>query len=408
MAVPFELSTSDMLDLEFGVVSQRVFASLPFESNKRITLVWGYKLEGSRNGDGLALEVSTSDMLLRLEWWASASGTHYPSNRTNGFIFDHDMDVCFVSGTSAHSLKYSDVAQCTHRPVPQRRRMAAALKAANIMTQEDVHKEQWDLVRGLLGGEWVGTYEKREFKQGRLEEPKDKGDLHYIIKFPEDTPDSGTWEGRKTANKEYHGPAKKLTYDDFKGPTRTSYVMPGLAAQSTAQWNPQNGKWIVEVNFFTTDFSRRLILAFYEPLPDKPKRRLTEFHICSYRDDTIPDKVPIDESTTPINRIKEIPSLEPTSSMALTLSGGEKKYCEPTDEDAHFNNMFGADRTLLPMRDSMFACVPEVIGESSELFFGMSTPSGAQVFGLRLDSEGIPCDCFTSIYGNHNADTGKK
>ncbi|KAJ8901805.1 hypothetical protein NDN08_004010 [Rhodosorus marinus] len=317
---------------------------------------------------------------------------------------DYAMNLCFVSGTFVHSLKYSDTERCTYQPMPQWRGTTAALKAANVLTHEEIQREQWDSVRVVLDGDWVGTYEKRDFKQGRLEEPKDRGDLHYIIKFPEETPDSGTWEGRKTANKEFQGRFKNLTYEKFKN-DETAYFLPGVVGHSTSPRNP-----ILEVNFVTTDFSRRMILAFYEPLPDKPKRRLTEFHICSYRDDRIPDKVPIDESITPINRIKEIPSLEPTSSMALTLRGGEKKYYEPTDEDAHFNNMFGADRTLLPMRDSMFACVPEVIGESSEseLFFGMSTSSGAQVFGLRLDSEGIPCDCFTSIYGNHNGNTGKK
>jgi len=317
------------------------------------------------------------------------------------------MNACFVSGTPVHSSKCSDVAICQREPEKQWRRMKPALEATNILTQEEFQREQWDSVRALLGGEWVGTYEKRDFKEGSLEEPKDKGDLHYIIKFPKDTPDSGTWEGRKTANKQFQGRFRTISYDNFREQASTSYVMEGVAGQSTPEWNPKMGKWILEVNFLTTDSRRRSILTFYEPLAENPKPRLTGFQILTYRDGIMPGKVPIDESITPIDRIKKIPSLEPTSSMAMTVRGGDKKYYEPTEEEAHFSNMFGADRTLIPMRDSMFASVPEVIGEGSELYFGMSTSSGAQLLGVRLGLEGIPRDWFTSMYGNHNSRTAK-
>uniref|UniRef100_A0A7S3A1B5 Uncharacterized protein n=1 Tax=Rhodosorus marinus TaxID=101924 RepID=A0A7S3A1B5_9RHOD len=319
------------------------------------------------------------------------------------------MNICFVSSTPGSSLKVSDAARCNHQPTRHWRRMTAALKSANTMTHEETQREQWNWVRNLMHGEWVGTYEKRDFKEGRVEEPKEKGDLHYIIEFPEHTPDSGTWRGPKTADKRYQGRFKVLSYENFTKETNKSYALPGVSGQTTPEWLSEISKWTLEVNFVTTDFSRRMILAFYEPFPDKPMKRLTGFHICSYRDSSAPgSKVPIDESITPIDRIMEIPSLEPTSSMALTTRGGEKKYYEPTDEEAHFNNIFEEDRMLIPMRDSMFASVPEVIGENSELFFGMSTSSGAQLFGLRLDSEGIPCDWFTSMYGNHNGKPGKR
>ncbi|KAJ8901806.1 hypothetical protein NDN08_004011 [Rhodosorus marinus] len=312
------------------------------------------------------------------------------------------MESCFIVHTSALFAKASDAAlsRCDSTKRSGRTRLASS-PAANMMTQEEIRRDQWDSMKTILPGSWLGKYWRQDFKDGKLGEPVDIGELHYIVSFPDDDPDSCIWEGRQMADKKKQGQILHISYENFGSKLGRQFILPGVVGQNW--WgtkSPFNG---VEINFVSTDYCRRMMIATYECIDDKQTLKLKSCLTGAFRDSNVPEKVPAIESPTAIDRITEIPSLEPVACLGLTIRGGETKYYNPTDEETHCTGMLNPDMKILPLRDSMFACVPEVVGANSSLYFGVIMPSSAQVAGLRLDSNGVQCDWFTSIYGNHNS-----
>eukprot|EP00189_Rhodosorus_marinus_P004029 CAMPEP_0113961780 /NCGR_PEP_ID=MMETSP0011_2-20120614/5521_1 /TAXON_ID=101924 /ORGANISM="Rhodosorus marinus" /LENGTH=273 /DNA_ID=CAMNT_0000973503 /DNA_START=231 /DNA_END=1052 /DNA_ORIENTATION=+ /assembly_acc=CAM_ASM_000156 len=268
------------------------------------------------------------------------------------------------------------------------------------MTQEEIRRDQWDSMKTILPGSWLGRYWKQGFKDGKLDEPVDIGELHYIVSLPDDDPDSCRWEGRKMADKKKQGQILHYSYEKFESKLGSMFILPGVLGQNWFDTKSPGGG--VEINFISTDYCRRMMIATYERTDDGQTQKLKSFLVGAFRDSTVPEKVPVIESLTAIDRIREIPSLEPVASLGLSIRGGEKKYYDLTDEEAHCTEMLNPNMKILPLRDSMFACVPEVVGGNSSLFFGVIMPSSAQIAGVRLDSNGVQCEWFTSIYGNHN------
>jgi len=318
------------------------------------------------------------------------------------------MRSCFIVHTSALFAKASDAALygCESTKGSRRARLASST-AAKMMTQEEIRRDQWDSMATILPGSWLGKYWKQPFKDGKLDQPEDSGEIHYDVSISDDNPDICRWEGRKMADKKKEGQVLNITYENFESKLGSSFILPGVVGQNS--WSPKLPFSGVEINFISTDHCRRMMIATYEPIDGEQAQRLISVLIGAFRDSNVQEKVPVieSESLTAIDRITEIPSLEPVASLGMSIRGGEKKYYDLTDEEAHCTGMLKPDMKILPLRDSMFACVPEVVGPNSTLFFGVIMPSSAQVAGLTLDSNGVQCDWFTSIYGNHNGRSTK-